>query len=56
MYADFARHYGITIIPARVRKPKDKASVEGAVKIVEMRILAAARDRIFGSLDQLNAW
>ncbi|WP_168708989.1 IS21 family transposase [Metallibacterium scheffleri] len=56
VYADFARHYGITIIPARVRKPKDKASVEGAVKIVEMRILAAARDRIFGSLDQLNAW
>jgi transposase len=55
-YADFARHYGITIIPARVRKPKDKAAVEGAVKIVEMRILATARDRVFASLDALNAW
>ena len=55
-YADFARHYGITIIPARVRKPKDKAVVEGAVKIVEMRILATARDRVFPSLDTLNDW
>jgi len=55
-YADFARHYGITIIPARVRKPKDKAAVEGAVKVVEMRILASARDRMFPSLDALNAW
>ena len=32
VYGDFARHYGITIIPTRVRKPKDKAAVEGAVK------------------------
>jgi transposase len=56
VYADFARHYSITIIPARVRKPKDKASVEGAVKIVEMRILATARDRVFASLDALNQW
>lgn len=56
VYADFARHYAITIIPARVRKPKDKASVEGAVKIVEMRVLASARDRVFASLAALNGW
>jgi transposase len=56
VYSDFARHHGITIIPARVRRPKDKAAVEGAVKIVEMRILATARDRVFASLDALNAW
>lgn len=55
-YADFARHYDFIVLPARVRKPKDKAAVEGAVKIVEMRILAAARDRVFASLDALNAW
>lgn len=55
-YIDFARHYSLTIIPARVRKPKDKAAVEGAVKIDEMRILATARDRVFASLDALNAW
>jgi len=56
VYTDFARHYGISIIPARVRKPKDKGAVEGAVKVIEMRILAAARDRVFASLDALNAW
>jgi len=55
-YYDFARHYGITIVPARVRKPKDKAAVEGAVKVVTMRILATMRDRVFASLDALNAW
>ncbi len=55
-YRDFARHYGFVVVPARVRKPKDKAAVEGAVKIVEMRILATARDRVFTSLDTLNAW
>ncbi len=56
VYADFGRHYGITIIPARVRKPKDKGAVEGAVRVIEMRIMAAARDRVFASLDALNAW
>ena len=56
VYTDFARHYGISIIPARVRKPKDKGAVEGAVKVIEMRILAAARDRVFASLDALNVW
>jgi transposase len=56
IYRDFARHYGVTIIPARVRKPKDKAAVEGAVKVVEMRILAGACDRVFASLEALNAW
>lgn len=55
-YRDFARHYGLVVIPARVRKPKDKAAVEGAVKVVEMRILAGARERVFASLDDLNAW
>lgn len=55
-YADFAAHYGITIIPARVRKPKDKGAVEGAVKHIEMRLLATARDRLFASLDALNDW
>ncbi|MGQ0801400.1 MAG: IS21 family transposase, partial [Pseudomarimonas sp.] len=56
VYRDFARHYGLVVIPARVRKPKDKAAVEGAVKVVEMRILATVRDRVFASLDVLNGW
>jgi transposase len=54
-YRDFAAHYGATVVPARVRKPKDKASVEGGVRIITMR-MAACRDRIFDSLDAVNAW
>jgi transposase len=53
-YLDMARHYGTAIIPARVRKPKDKAKVETAVQIVERWILAKLRNQTFFSLGQLN--
>ncbi len=53
-YAEFADHYGVAILPARVRKPRDKAKVEGAVLIVERFILARLRDRQFFSLPDLN--
>lgn len=53
-YLDLSLHYGTVIIPARVRKPKDKAKVETAVKIAEMWILAALRNHTFFSLEELN--
>jgi transposase len=53
-YQEMATHYGTAIIPARVRKPKDKAKAEGAVLIVERWILAALRNRTFFSLTELN--
>ena len=53
-YRDWAEHYGTVIIPARVRKPKDKAKVEGGVLIVERWILAALRHHTFFSLAELN--
>jgi len=53
-YLDFARHYNTVILPARPYKPKDKALVEGAVKIVYAWIFASLRDRIFYSLKELN--
>ena len=53
-YRDWAEHYGTVIIPARVRKPKDKAKVEGGVLLVERWILAALRKRTFFSLTELN--
>lgn len=53
-YAEFAAHYGTSILPTRVRRPRDKAKVEGAVLIVERFILAALRDRRFFSLAELN--
>ncbi|MCL4368738.1 MAG: IS21 family transposase [Actinobacteria bacterium] len=53
-YADLARHYGCSVLPARVRKPRDKAKVEAGVLVVERKILAAVRDRTFFSLAELN--
>lgn len=54
-YQDFAEHYALAILPARVRKPRDKAKVEVAVQVVERWILARLRDRTFFSLAELNA-
>lgn len=53
-YQEMALHYGTAIIPARVRKPKDKAKVEGGVLIVERWILAALRHQTFFHLTELN--
>jgi transposase len=53
-YAEFAEHYGLAILPARVRKPRDKAKVENGVLNVERWILARLRDRQFFSLTELN--
>lgn len=54
-YQAFAEHYGVAILPARVRKPRDKAKVEAGVLVVERWILACLRHRVFFSLGELNA-
>jgi transposase len=54
-YAEFAEHYGLAILPARVRRPRDKAKVEAGVLVVERWILARLRHRTFFSLGGLNA-
>ena len=53
-YLDMANYYDTVVIPARVRKAKDKAKVEVAVQVVERWILARIRNRQFFSLRQLN--
>ena len=53
-YSDMAKHYQTVISPARPGHPKDKALVEGAIRIVYNWIYAALRDRIFVSLTELN--
>ena len=53
-YEDMAAHYGCALLPARVRKPKDKAKVEKGVQDVERRILAALRHHTFFSINELN--
>jgi transposase len=54
-YAELAEHYSLAVLPARVRKPRDKAAVENGVLIAERRVLGALRDRQFFSLGELNA-
>ena len=54
-YQDMASHYGVAVLPARVRRPRDKAKVEAGVLVVERWILAALRHRSFFSLAELNA-
>lgn len=53
-YAEMAAHYQTAVLPARPRKPKDKALVEAAVLLVQRWILARLRHQTFFSLAQLN--
>jgi len=53
-YQDMASHYGTAILPARVRRPRDKAKVEVAVQVVQRWVLARLRHRRFFSLAELN--
>ena len=54
VYHEMAEHYGTAIIPARVRKPKDKPNAEGSVGNISTWITAALRNEQFFSLSELN--
>ena len=54
-YLALARHYGIGVVPARVRRPRDKPLAENGVQQVERWVLAPLRNRTFFGLDELNA-
>ncbi|GHS92095.1 transposase [Bacteroidia bacterium] len=51
---DFANHYGFVVVPARAKKPKDKALVENQVKLIYSRVYAKLRNHTFFSLEELN--
>jgi transposase len=53
-YLEMAQHYGVAVIPARVRRSRDKAKVEVAVQVVERWILARLRNQVFFSIGELN--
>ncbi len=53
-FADFADHYGTTVLPARPHEPKDKSLVEGAVKIAYLRIFAKLRTNVYETLEDFN--
>lgn len=54
VYHDLARHYRFVIVPARIRKPRDKAKAEVGVQFAQRWIIAALRNRKFFSLAEIN--
>lgn len=53
-FEDFGNHYTTTILPARSYRPRDKALVEGIVKIIYQRVYASLDEQHFLSLEELN--
>lgn len=53
-YRQLSDYYRFTIVPARVRAPKDKSSVEGNVGFISRQVIAALRNETFFSLKELN--
>ena len=53
-YGELADHYDGVVVPARPRKPKDKAKVEVAVQVAQRWVLARLRHETFFSLAELN--
>lgn len=54
-YGMMASHYGVGVLPARVRKPRDKAKVENGVRFAQSAILGRLRNQTFFSLAEANA-
>ena len=54
LFDDFALHYGVAIMPARVRKARDKALVENAVRLIYQRVYTRLRGKVFFSLQEIN--
>ena len=53
-FADFAEHYSTVVLPARAYRPKDKALVEGMVKIIYRQVYTLVNKEVHTSLTALN--
>lgn len=53
-YQELAEHYQVAVLPARVRKPRDKGNVENGVQNVERWVLAPLRHQTFFSEGEAN--
>ncbi len=53
-YAEMVEHYDTAALPARPKKPRDKAQVEVGVQIVQRWVLARLRKLTFFTLTDLN--
>jgi len=54
-YCELARYYDVAVLPARIRKPRDKAPVEGEISWLETWLLEWLRDQRFFGFETLNA-
>lgn len=53
-YARFAEHYGAAVVPARVRKPRDKSAAESSVDLVERWVIGPAAETRFYSMEEFD--
>lgn len=53
-YGKMAAHYAVGVLPARPKRPKDKAKVEAGVRFAQTYILGRLRNQIFFSLEEAN--
>ena len=53
-YGRFAEHYGAAVVPARVRRPRDKAVAESTVDLVERWVIAPSAEMTFYTLEEFN--
>ena len=53
-YRRFAEHYGAAVVPARVRRPRDKAVAESTVDLVERWVIAPSDETTFYTLEEFN--
>lgn len=53
-FQEMADHYGVAVVPARARTPKDKSKVEVGVQGIQRWILASLRDVTFFSVHDIN--
>ncbi len=54
LYERFAEHYGAAVVPARVRKPRDKSTSETTVNLVEQWVIAPSNEMTFYTLEEFN--
>lgn len=53
-YGRFAEHYGAAVVPARARRPRDKAVAESTVGLVERWVIAPSAEMTFYTLEEFN--
>ncbi len=51
---DLANYYGMSVLPTRARKPRDKSRVEGAVNHLYYQVYGRMRHHTYYSLEELN--